>query len=199
MQCKTCISCCQTKSVNFFYKRKDSPDGYRNDCKECRIKSSNRNFCENRDEINRKKMERHNKKVLENPNFYAERYAKNKDKMRVWDADHYRQNKDRIKAKVKRWAEENRGKSNAIKKAYKAARSRACPPWARNDKALRAQMDEVYERAYKISIETGVKHHVDHVVPIRGKTVSGLHVPWNLQVLPGSENCRKSNRLLEEV
>lgn len=196
---KTCSVCHRAKPLVEFYKRKDKPDGVRKDCKDCCRSRSMRNHCADRDNKNKKKMERYRAKVAQNPNFNAELYAKNKDYILAKSAEHYKRNKDSIKARTKRWAEENRGKSNAIKKAYKAARLKACPQWARNDSDLRAQMDEIYERAYRASLETGVPHHVDHIIPLRGKSVSGLHVPWNLQILTASENCSKSNKLLEEV
>jgi excisionase family DNA binding protein len=62
-------------------------------------------------------------------------------------------------------------------------------PWA-NPEAIRALRAE----ARRLTAETGIPHHVDHVIPLQGDFVSGLHVEANMQILTGTENIRKRNR-----
>jgi len=55
-----------------------------------------------------------------------------------------------------------------------------------------------YREAERLSELTGIQHEVDHIVPIAGKQVCGLHVHWNLQVLPWYENRSKHAKLVED-
>lgn len=70
----------------------------------------------------------------------------------------------------------------------RADQLRATPPWA-DLKAIR----EVYKEAKRVTLATGIPHEVDHIVPLKGRKVSGLHVHFNLQVIPMLDNRRKFN------
>ena len=71
----------------------------------------------------------------------------------------------------------------------------ASPNW--NDEFNSFFIKEIYHLSSLRSEVTGIKWHVDHIIPLRGKTVSGLHVWNNLQLLPASENLKKNNKHVE--
>lgn len=72
-----------------------------------------------------------------------------------------------------------------------AAQKQRTPRWA-NLKAIK----EFYDTSHWITEVTGVEHHVDHIMPLQGKLVSGLHIAENLRVLPGPENLAKGSKFM---
>lgn len=126
-----------------------------------------------------------------------------KERVAKWHAE----NRDRVSASRKRWYEKNKEKADATARKYaqenpewKAAQCakrrsrklRACPSWLTSEQLT--EIEAFYREAKKLFKETNIPHHVDHIIPLQGKCVSGLHVPWNLQILTASENSRKNNR-----
>jgi 5-methylcytosine-specific restriction endonuclease McrA len=85
--------------------------------------------------------------------------------------------------------EKNRPVSRYHAAKRKAAKLQRTPKWA----DLR-KISETYRAAANMTRSTGILHHVDHITPLQGRHVSGLHVEWNLQILTATENLRKGNR-----
>jgi 5-methylcytosine-specific restriction endonuclease McrA len=70
----------------------------------------------------------------------------------------------------------------------------ATPKWLSADQKMEIRLK--YRLAIELSRATGVRHAVDHEIPLQGEDVCGLHVPWNLRVITQEENLKKSNKLV---
>lgn len=73
----------------------------------------------------------------------------------------------------------------------------ATPKWLSAEEKMEIRFK--YRLAIELSRRTGKKHVVDHVVPLQGKDVCGLHVPWNMQVITQEENLQKSNKHVDSI
>jgi hypothetical protein len=101
---------------------------------------------------------------------------------------------EEAKAKRKVYRQENAGLLNYHTAKRHAQKLQATPPWLTDEQ--KAQIKAVYVECRRLQEETGVAHNVDHIHPLQGATVCGLHVPWNLQILTEADNCAKHNNLL---
>ena len=133
------------------------------------------------------------KRKAENPNLSAELYAKNREKSLAYSKAYYKANAEDRKAKQRLWSKTNRGTANALAKRYKLKKVNATPKWLSESQLLHIKCK--YQLAAMLNIHGVEAWHVDHIVPIRGKDVCGLHVPWNLRVIPAKENMTKGNRI----
>ena len=71
----------------------------------------------------------------------------------------------------------------------------ATPKWLTDTHKMEIRLK--YRLAIELSRATGERHAVDHIVPLHGENVCGLHVPWNLRVITQDQNLRKSNKLID--
>lgn len=139
---------------------------------------------------------------------YKKKWA-NENKERIAAAKHiqYQNNKEARLLSMREWQIKNIDKHRAYnRKYYKnnigkrasdcakrfASKRNRTPKWLTKEDLK--QIALIYKEAHRLTKETGIKHHVDHIIPLQGKTVSGLHVPSNLQILTAHDNVKKSNK-----
>jgi len=126
----------------------------------------------------------------------------NKEKILQYQIKYRRENRDALVAQCTEYRNANReymrklwsdyAKNNPDKNAAKGARYRAMKAQVPQPHSIIEKMmiDNYYEDAKRLTEETGIQHHVDHIWPI---SKGGPHLPWNLRVIPGNENSAKSN------
>lgn len=173
---KTCKVCLTEKELTSFHKKKGAADGYRSICKDCRKGEHVDRYAADKEAWNKR----------------AVQWRKdNPDKAKQIDKTYREAHKDKRSDYHADWIEANRGHVNAYNTFRHAAKKERTPPWLSDFDLLKIKC--LYQVAAMRSRESGQKWHVDHIVPLQGDIVSGLHVPDNLRVVPAIENLRKYN------
>jgi hypothetical protein len=130
---------------------------------------------------------------LANPEKFA-------DGKRAWA----KANREKCRASIRAWTERQPGGGAGVSRRWQAANPGKQPVYAARRRATRLQampvwaneffIAEAYHLAKLRTKATGLEWHVDHIVPLQSKKVCGLHVEFNLQVIPAKVNASKSNR-----
>jgi hypothetical protein len=182
----TCCYCGLLLPAEKFYASQITANTKRGKCRACSVKKSH--------EWNVANRARHNANAAR---------SHQKESVKARDTAWRKANRPYLAALMKKWRQEHpeewkaitrRGRIKNIEKILIRNREReilektAMPPWADRDK-IRA----VYAEAKRLTRETGIEHEVDHIIPLRGKTVCGFHIETNLQILPAIVNRRKHN------
>jgi hypothetical protein len=173
---KTCKGCASVKPMSLFYKDKQAKDSCSTYCKECTKAKANAAY--------------HNNREVHNARSNAYR-RKNMPKIRAIAANYREKNREKINAYSNEWVKSNRLNSTLNTAKYRSAKLQRTPAWLTEFDLLR--MKCMYQVAAMRSRESGYHWHVDHIIPLKGRLVSGLHVPNNLRVIPAKENKRKTN------
>lgn len=176
---KTCIQCEKEISILDFHIANSKTGLRRRDCKYCRRETSSSWYESNKESRKKSVQEwkdRNKQKVISDNKKWVEN------------------NKDKVASYRRRWEKANPGKVMAKKLTRQYREKQAKPAWLTAEDVKK--INQIYREARELSETTGEIFHVDHIIPLKGETVSGLHVPSNLQILSAEENLRKGNKLI---
>lgn len=194
---KYCKKCDNTKPKSDFGKNKNTKDGLQFYCKDC-CKATTKRYRE----ANKEKYYASAKRwAKENPERVKKskrkRYLARREEILEEKKKYYKDNRESILDYKKAYGRVNRGKRNAIEAKRYAEKLKRTPDWL-TEQHLK-EIEEFYWLARDLYRVTGEKYHVDHIIPLQGENISGLHVPWNLQVLPADVNISKGNKYDSDV
>lgn len=177
---KICKSCHIEKELFSFHKKKGGIDGYRNICKDCRKGEHVDRYAVNKETWNKRAIQWRK----DNP-----------EAVKRTEAKYRAENKVKRNAQLAVWKKENKGHINFLNSKRHASKLLRTPAWLTEQDLLHIKC--LYQVAAMRSRESGQEWHVDHILPLNGETVSGLHVPANLRVIPAIDNLRKYNTYVD--
>jgi hypothetical protein len=193
---KKCCRCKETLPLESFGKNKTKKDGYQTACKECKKLYGKERYSEKREyilEVNQKWVDKNPEKRKQIRKRY---YDNNSEACRERSSKWARENKDKRREMWQDWYNSNLDYCRDRSAKRRAAKNNATPEWLTQEHL--SEIKSFYTQARDCELVSGEKYHVDHIVPLRGETVCGLHVPWNLQVLPADINIAKKNHFTED-
>ena len=169
-----------------FNKDKNRTDGLFPHCKIC-VSTYKKNHREShKDELKEKKRKWRTENKEKVRHYFAKYRAKNREAIRSSQAKYQSKNKEQCARRAAKWRQENHVKQLCYRWERIAKQKQRSPQWANN-----VQIKLVYEFSKKL----GNEYEVDHIYPIGGKLVSGLHVPENLLVVHRTKNRSKGNKM----
>lgn len=156
-------------------------------CKKCSETKSLDNFSKNK--RTKDGLAQYCKKCIYS--YVSEWQKKHPDRAKKKSATWRNKNREKVNKQQSQWRKDNRDKANAQTAKRKALKLQRTPKWLTN-----SDWEEIkwaYSLASQLTQETGIPHEVDHIIPLQGENISGLHCPQNLQILNKSQNRKKSN------
>lgn len=132
--------------------------------------------------------------VLASGRAYAnKRYQAKAEFVKESQRQYLLRNPGKAMALTKQWRLSNKDKLAKLSKRQTEAKRLATPKWLSDSQKI--LINFFYYKARFLSMAIKERHVVDHIVPLQGELVRGLHVPWNLQVITMRDNSRKSNKV----
>lgn len=196
---KFCNKCQTLKSIAEFGKDKNRHDGLHYMCLACRKLSRIAN-AETIQQQKREHYARNRELLLERKRIS---YPEKAEAKCAYARQYYHDNSEQCLKKNKEYIQRNPDyykqmrlkqpeKVNAKENKRKAAKLQRIPCWLTPDDFW--MIEQAYDICALRTKMTGIEWHVDHIIPLQGKLVSGLHMPYNLQVIPASINTSKGNK-----
>lgn len=142
-------------------------------------------------EFNERVREWHRNNPGKSMEYYRKRFESDPDGFRAKTRARVAKNPAPSRLAKSAWKKRNPDAVTEAENCRRAREREAFPKWVD-----REEIKVVYKQCRVVSRETGITHHVDHIVPLINPIVCGLHVPWNLRIVPATENYAKNNRLI---
>lgn len=161
---KFCSKCNQTLPTTSFFKNKSRYDGLQGYCKACKCQRDRQYDSEHREKVNGAARKRRSTGDSRQAHLNA----------------------------LTRYRAKNQPVRTKLQMARKSAKLKRTPGWLTEFDKLKIKC--LYQLAAMRTRESGYDWHVDHIIPLQGANVSGLHVPGNLRVIPALDNMRKNNQ-----